>query len=185
MIRFSIYEIMRSVFAAFVFAVVMCLLYEILNFAFHALTIILSKGEYYIYKKGSSIKKAVSELEAGIYEAKSPIWLKYYHFIFTFTFGIIYVIMQYVFCDGVFRVYFLLTVTATFFISKKLFQKYMHRFAMKCVLYFCASVLFLISLLFTPIYITALKLSKKISALCHTVKKIFKTRRGRALFRHK
>ncbi len=185
MIRFSLYEIIRSTLAAVIFAVVMCAIYEIFILSVHTLTIIFYKSEYYIYKKGNNIKKIATELKAKILENANPPWLKYCQFVFTFSFGIAYIIMQYVFCDGVFRVYFLSSVLVAFLISKRFFRKRLGRLLLNFSVYLVSVLVFSVSLFLTPIYFITVKTSRKAVGLFVIVRKILKVGRGVTGFRQK
>lgn len=159
MIFFTLYETVRSCVGAAVFSVFMCALYEISVLLIQILTTIFCKNEYYIYKKGNNIKKAALKIRQIISQDKCP-FSEYFNFLFTLAFGIFYIVMQFVLCDGVFRIYFLFITLTVFFFSKRICEKYLKGVTLNFLSYLCAVFVLCASMIFTPLHTIALKILK-------------------------
>ena len=160
MIAFSISEILFSIFGSFLLGIFMYIIYELGFSFFYVLHFLFSvKWQTFIYQKKKSIKK-FAKIVKDTYFKKSWRWVDFYQFLFTLFFGLVYIVMQFVLCDGVFRVYFFLIAIFSFFAFRKIYKRFLLGLSNLFVSYFCAFFIFIISCIFLPACLLFNKLFK-------------------------
>ena len=184
MIVFSLDESLRAFLAFVIYAAILCLLYEAFSLFFQFAATMFSKNEYYVYKKGNNIKKAAEKIRSKLTSCGGR-WIECYRFFFTLIFGLGYLVIQYAFCDGVFRFYFLICSLVTFLLTKRVYKHCFYAYALGFTSYFCAILIFISSMLITPVYILSLKLIRGIKSLFMHFIKIGKRQASIARYRQK
>ncbi len=174
MISFTLDEVLLSVLGALLFASGGAV-YEFLLTELSAIGIFFSKREYCVYKKGNNIKRIAKDFIDRINSCGKIRNISLYQFLFTVVFGVFYLVLQYVFCDGVFRGYFLFTVLTFFFIFRWLYKRYLKSAVAVAICYFLAGLIFLASLPITLLY----KIFRAVAALLSRLLKKIRYRKLR------
>lgn len=185
MIFFSLGESLNACLGAFLYSAAACAVYEALMLLIRFALAMFGKNEYYIYKKGNNIKKAAEKIKEKLTANAVDGWIWAYHFFFTLLFGLGYLVMQYAFCDGVFRLYFLICALASFFGAKKIYKRYLYAYFLSFVSYLGAGFIIFSSIVITPLYKLSLKLIGIFKGTCRYFMKISKRRRSIAPLRQK
>ena len=185
MIFFSLGESLNACLGAFLYSAAASVIYEALLLLIRFALAMFGKNEYYIYKKGNNIKKAAAKIKERLKADTVEGWIFAYHFFFTLLFGLGYLVMQYAFCDGVFRLYFLICTLASFFGAKKIYKRYLYAYFLSFISYLGAGFIIFSSIIITPFYKLSLKLIGIFKAACRCLIKLLKRRRSISLLRQK
>lgn len=149
MIAFGILEIAVSVLVAVILGISFGLIYDIVKLIFTYLPHgIVENKRAFVYKIG--IKRLYLSLKDGINNAKQPI-NHLLDFALTLCFGLIYLVAQFIVCDGIFRFYFVAFCVLGFLLGRLLYKKFVFGICSHAVLFFCAIVIYFVSLILAPI----------------------------------
>ena len=156
MIPFSLGETISSLLFAAQFGAACCLSYNFLCLFSRILSIMFYKREYLIYKRGHNIKALSEHIVQGVNEKEStPGFL--FQFIFTLFFGVIYIILRYICCDGIFRIYFPSTALICFFLTLRIYKRFLYTPMLSAMSFVFSVVILALSLFLTPIRFVFIK----------------------------
>ncbi len=140
MIQFSLSEIGISALGAAALGAVFGFSYQMLcSLRCFLSSLISTDWKTIIYKNGTKSIYNSLKSKMALCEFKSGHIL---NFLFTLIFGAFYLVMQFVLCDGVFRLYFLLITALFFFLIKHLSYRFFSGIFPQMLVRFCAIFIF-------------------------------------------
>lgn len=140
MILFSLSEIGLSALGAAALGAVFGFFYQMLCLLKWLLSMLIRvKWKTIIYKNGA--KSIYNSLKSKFVLCELKLG-NVFDFVVTLLFGVSYLILQFVLCDGVFRLYFLLITLIVFILSKRVFSRFFCGTFFQILLRICAIFLF-------------------------------------------